>query len=510
MSNNGSAHGLPLPGSRAPSTQATTPFSQEHTQASAHPHAFQTGFSTTPGTSATSPSAMPDPAASGTERRPSRTLGVHSILNPSHAEDAEQRGRRRSAAQMEESTPEGVMSVATDSLTRPPSSGGSGVGEKSPTGLHAHRGGMPRRILTPISPTLHRTASLGRIVTGNIPTGTIDAQQSPFLSPTGTRIHTIEPGTANVPHLPGPPGPQVMQRASLPMPHAHTPPLISQQRRGSVGLVHSARASPSPSYSSYGPSGQPSPAMPYAPSSGPTPPGSSGLAPSPIAGPLSAVPLGSLDLEQPSGIPVVSTGQNTYQLMAIPTGKGPVQIPVEMQAASRMADEKRKRNAGASARFRQRRKEKEREATTRITMLERQLSEALEEIEWYKKERQELLIALQALPGGERYLPREKSPRTRRAEVAAGSQNTSSQQRPYTFERAGPADTERNTRQKLEIFTLPPPSTGDPTQSSYPPVTYPAQYQPTSQSAQNFTSRPFSDPSLITREQPYEREGPPR
>src|SRR5262249_47480353 len=111
-----------------------------------------------------------------------------------------------------------------------------------------------------------------------------------------------------------------------------------------------------------------------------------------------------------------------YPLMAIPTGKGLVQISVELQAASRMADEKRKRNMAASAHLRARRKEKEREATmkvailesqlrdaaTKVAILESQLSDAAEEIEWYKKEGQELLIALQTLPGGERHLPREK------------------------------------------------------------------------------------------------------
>ncbi|KAK5013483.1 hypothetical protein LTR60_003846, partial [Cryomyces antarcticus] len=66
---------------------------------------------------------------------------------------------------------------------------------------------------------------------------------------------------------------------------------------------------------------------------------------------------------------------------------GDITIPVDVQAASRVSDEKRKRNAGASARFRQRRKEKEREATTTISKLEQQLREATEDAEFYKRER---------------------------------------------------------------------------------------------------------------------------
>ena len=509
MSNNGPAPGLPPPpGKRVSSVQATTPFSQDQLQASAQRQPFSPAQQSSASSSATSPSSMADPPASGTERRPSRSLGVHSMLNPSHAEDVDQKSRRRSAAQMEE--PEGFSSAVLDPMTTG-SSGGSVTGDPS----YPLRGTLPRRILTPISPTLHRSASVGRIITGSVQTGTIDAQQSPFLSPTGSRIHTIEPGSAGVPQLPIPPGPQGVHRSALPVALAHTPPLLPQTRRGSLSLVQSARGSPSPSYSSYGPSAQASPAMQYVSSSGPTPPGSSGLVPSPITGIMTTLASGSLDIEHSSGIPVVSSGQNTYQLMAIPTGKGPVQIPVEMQAASRMADEKRKRNAGASARFRQRRKEKEREASSRISVLERQLGDAMEEAEWYKKERQELLIALQALPGGERYLPREKSPRSRRAEPA-GPQSTSSQQSSYTFDRAGPSEQERNTRRKTESYTLPPPSVpSEQSQGPYPPTTYSTTYAPPGQPSQTFTSRAFSDPNHMAREPPYEREwsqrtAPPR
>lgn len=64
-----------------------------------------------------------------------------------------------------------------------------------------------------------------------------------------------------------------------------------------------------------------------------------------------------------------------------------MQIPVEVQAASKVADEKRKRNAGASARFRARRKEKEREASMSISRLEQQVRDAIDRADFYRTER---------------------------------------------------------------------------------------------------------------------------
>ncbi len=77
--------------------------------------------------------------------------------------------------------------------------------------------------------------------------------------------------------------------------------------------------------------------------------------------------------------PATSTVGPSYQLMTFDTDQGPIQVLVDVQAASKMADEKRKRNAGASARFRQRRKENEREASQMIAKLEQQMKEANED-----------------------------------------------------------------------------------------------------------------------------------
>ena len=108
-----------------------------------------------------------------------------------------------------------------------------------------------------------------------------------------------------------------------------------------------------------------------------------------------------------AGIPISSSGgQNVYQMMTLETTSGPVQLPVDVQAASRVADEKKKRNAGASARFRQRRKEKEKEASTTIAKLEQQVRELSEEAAFYRRERDIFKKVLSTIPGCERHLQR--------------------------------------------------------------------------------------------------------
>ncbi|KAI4203335.1 MAG: hypothetical protein LQ346_001806 [Caloplaca aetnensis] len=76
-----------------------------------------------------------------------------------------------------------------------------------------------------------------------------------------------------------------------------------------------------------------------------------------------------------------------YEIFTFETAQGPIQMPVDVQAASQGANEKRKRNATASHRFRQRRKEKENENSRKISGLEAQLREMTEEKEHYQRER---------------------------------------------------------------------------------------------------------------------------
>jgi hypothetical protein len=418
MSNNGSASGLPLRDG-FPSTSSSAPQpSSGYASPTGRTFEGNVKMEGHPGRGTNFlPPNRRSPERYSTEIRSSRSLGVQSILNPVQGDEGERHSRRRSAAHMDDDNRTEITSIT--SLSGPPSSSSVGTEDISAPGPYSTQGPrVIRRILTPISPRLHRATSFSRVATG-----TIDAHESPFLSPS-SRIHTQEPGMGGIPPLPIVHQGHVHQRSPFPMPTAPTPPLapLAAPRRASVSAAHSTRASPSPSYSSYSQSGQTSPALGhhYPSGSGPTPPGSYRLAPSPVVGSLSNIPPVSLEGDQQQqqqqqqgyGIPVVSSGQN-YQLLTIETGRGQTQLPVEVQAASRMADEKRKRNAGASARFRARRKEKEREASSRISNLEQDLAFAREDSEHYRRERDYLAdIFMRTVPHYEGYFrDRPTSPR---------------------------------------------------------------------------------------------------
>lgn len=106
-------------------------------------------------------------------------------------------------------------------------------------------------------------------------------------------------------------------------------------------------------------------------------------------------------------------GQPNLQ-MQLDTDSGPINIPVEVdvQQASRLADEKRKRNAGASARFRQRRKEKELASTHQISDLNRRLRDIQEEREHYRRERDHYRDVVERMQGSVGP-PRPPTPRGR-------------------------------------------------------------------------------------------------
>ncbi|TKA65421.1 hypothetical protein B0A49_12645 [Cryomyces minteri] len=173
--------------------------------------------------------------------------------------------------------------------------------------------------------------------------------------------------------------------------------------------------------------------------------------------------------------------RSTYQLMTFERPSGDITIPVDVQAASRVSDEKRKRNAGASARFRQRRKEKEREATTTISKLEQQLREATEDAEFYKRERDYFMQLVFQSPGGDRHFPRPQSPRHRRTAsggAAGGSSVSSGYGGDYHESELRSPQSERSTRRKTIEYALPlaaegplqPPSFAPPRSfSQFPP-----------------------------------------
>jgi hypothetical protein len=208
---------------------------------------------------------------------------------------------------------------------------------------------------------------------------------------------------------------------------------------------------------------------------------------SPLVGPLSSIPPVSLDAEGPHAIPVVSTGQSTYEYFTIPSARGFVSLPVEVHVASRQADEKRKRNAGASARFRQRRKEKEREANSTIDRLKEELRAVAEDCEYYKSERDRLMDALKESPGWERHMRRSPSPRLKRralsahtistSEITSGAASPTSPLPPNIEMHSQPGhESERNTRRRIDSESYHP--SGAQSQEQLPKPPYPSPFPP--------------------------------
>lgn len=314
-----------------------------------------------------------------TEPPPSRPLGVHSILNPAHHDTQmpPQMEPERNSGRTSLSAQTAAAPALPQVLNRP--------SQASPTAIETHpfstRG--ERRILTPKSPKM-RTASIGG--RHSFPFGPFGTSQSPLLRGEG-RMYTAEPGPNKTSDVPGLPPPTPLGRSSHPYP-SQTESAPGQSRRPSFGrnpfaasTVQAQGESPSTSHSSYSHFSQSSPILRYGPSSQ----NPSSLQAGHARQPVSLPPGQSSD----------NLGDGPYDMskgsygISIPTEGGQMLLPVELdvEQASKTANEKRKRNAGASARFRQRRKEKEREASQTISSLERNLRGLEDERNHYRSER---------------------------------------------------------------------------------------------------------------------------
>ncbi|KEF63216.1 uncharacterized protein A1O9_01193 [Exophiala aquamarina CBS 119918] len=160
-------------------------------------------------------------------------------------------------------------------------------------------------------------------------------------------------------------------------------------------------------------------------------------------------------------------GQASYQ-MTLDTDQGPMVVPVELdlQQASKVADEKRKRNAGASARFRARRKEKEKEASTTISGLQAELRELMEARDFYMAERNYFRdLASRHIPASQ-LQPRPQSPQHRRVNTTATS--TTSENPPLTDEMYHERSESGSTAQRRRTGDYQPSFIGRQTQS--PPL----------------------------------------
>ncbi|MCJ1276327.1 hypothetical protein MMC21_004132 [Puttea exsequens] len=180
------------------------------------------------------------------------------------------------------------------------------------------------------------------------------------------------------------------------------------------------------------------------------------------SGPVSSMAPMTFDGSAASG----ATAGSSYQMMTLDTENGPIQVPVDVQAASKVADEKRKRNATASHRFRQRRKEKERETSQSIARLEQQIRELEEEREHYHRERDYFREIAVRNPGQTHALPRPISPRQRRHTSMGGQINYGNLE--FEGPESGNRSAGRNTRRRTSNYV---PPTGPPPQvTDQPPL----------------------------------------
>lgn len=420
-------------------------------------------------------SARQPPQASTTpDQRSSRPIGVQNLLNPtSNGEATNGQSRRRNGERVESPTGDApfttMQRAATPSLPTP------SIINRSPVNVS-----LPS--ITP--PTINvYPQSLGRSpssytpspITMNIPSGTMDAKQSPFVLP---RDHTVVggPGAPSLPELSRAPsiiGEPHMSSA----PPSRSPPgrrgsqdsnryermqsLLNRTGGAGTGPHRPASQSDSPStqYSSYS---QVSRQTPPAPSSVPTgQPQSFFTTPFNASGPASTMAQLAFDVPASSG----ASGGSTYQMMTLDTENGPIQVPVDVQAASKVADEKRKRNATASHRFRQRRKERERETSQNISKLEQQIREIEEEKEFYRGERDYFRNLASRVPGQAHLMSRPISPRQRRHASLGGAMGFSNSLQLQGSDN-GNRNSGRNTKRRTNSYA--PPS-GPPPQAEMPP-----------------------------------------
>ncbi|KAK6000276.1 hypothetical protein QM012_003908 [Aureobasidium pullulans] len=380
-----------------------------------------------------------------------RSVTLPSVLNPVTDEISMSYQRRRKADEIDSPhdraptlPPLGPTSRGSTSLSRP--------GSNTPLPLLTEPlTSAPRRMLTPKSP-LRRAISLSHL---NPPNGVMDAQQNPFPVSPRSRPYAIQPGSSGAPPLPAAPALGYVHQGYVQANH------LTRTASPESGSAQRYSASPSPDYSTYDQT---------------SPPGDAH-----VSGYLSvsdAHRARQLSMTPSTSAPHVSdsyhvglngSGSNSVQMMTLKTTEGDVRFPVDVQAASRVADEKRRRNAGASARFRERRKRKEMEASQTIARLEQQVKEMTEDAEFYKQDRDMLASIVSQFPGGREHLLRPQSPRARRN----GSGSSQTNQGHFAEVQKHSPEPIRNVRKRGDS-PIPQTYVQAPSQSHAPPPPPPA------------------------------------
>lgn len=411
--------------------------------------------------------AAPAVSASAEPEKPaSSAVGLQHLLNPVAVDATERTSRRRNADHFDvPQKPYGGTSQMPSATTRA-SPGAVILPSITPPPISSYpdlAGSSSRRTLTPRTPSAYVPAPTAF----NAPKGTIDAKKSPFgasrdlnsalgheyLRRRENSVGAMGPGVGYHyvnPPAQSPPG----RRASM----GSIQRQPSAERRVSVGgmsqMQTSQSDSPSTPYSSYSHFSH-TPPVPL-PNLGGHPASTAGYFPPSytVTGSTGGFAPSEAQHAKESYSPrTTSLGPNTYHLMTLNTEQGPIQVPVDVQAASKVADEKRKRNATASHRFRQRRKEKERETSQNIAKLEHQVRELAEEKDFYRLERDFFRSVVKNQPGQPPIGPRPTSPRLLRLGPPPGAAGAYSNA-PWQGSEDG-SHPARNTRRRTSSYVPP-------------------------------------------------------
>ena len=444
---------------------------------------------------------------SGPDQWHSRPIGVQNLLNPTNREHAKNQSRRRTAEHFDFRSSLGGSSprMTSTSLSQSPSDSSlPSITPPSTSAYPSQAGLAPHRTLTPRS----LSAFAINPFTVNPPVATIDAKTSPFVT-TNDRVgpdmmylpeSTLGPALPGVPHS----FPEVHQPSSgrrtsgSNLQHQN---FLTRRGSGGAGLQPTAThsESPSTSYSSYSRLSHTPPAT--QPNVSLNQPTSSYYAPYNGNGTASAISQMGYDSKHPYTTAASSMAQGTYHLMTLDTEQGPIQVPVDVQAASKVADEKRKRNATASHRFRQRRKEKERETSSNIAKLEHQIREMAEERDYYRSERDFFRsVSAGGVPSHAVTAPRPPSPRHLRQAQLGSSGSFVGTQWQETEESNREA---RNTRRRTSAYV---PVLGPPPQAPVPTVTN--RYSQVPSNVPGILERPSMDNRSHVQGQNHSPAGP--
>ncbi|KIW98915.1 uncharacterized protein Z519_00578 [Cladophialophora bantiana CBS 173.52] len=354
-------------------------------------------------------------SAESTVQTPSRAFGVHSILNPPAELEDRASPNVRPATQSAMSLSQSLLPAPAES----PRSRKRTDPRSPPRELEQGSGRLGRRVLTPKSPGM-RAASLGARRNPAFHSMIQPLQPPPG---TGSRLYTAEPGQYQTSEIPPLPPLALATGAHLSgiVPHESGQPrsahVSESPARGAEPVITPQAERPSTVQPSYSNIDHPSPGYRYGI---PKPP------PAQPPAPFRALSAGGggLYIHETPGHhgphEGFQQGPASYQ-MTLDTDQGPLNIPVELdlQQASKVADEKRKRNAGASARFRARRKEKEKEASQTIAGLQQELRDLIEERDHYLSERNYFRDLAMRYVSAAQLLPRPESPQQRRLAAAA-------------------------------------------------------------------------------------------